>query len=161
MIASPVPFSNSQTPMSSSSKSTTFHPITPFSDFTVGFVSREKKKNYTLETSNSSNVDTYIIDSAHVKLKFINLKNEILKILGGDITVKYCVTMKLISLNRDVRICLQNQTPGLMIKLNIYKKSSNQRIKQGKPLVLSLRLNCWNIVQVNKNAKYQPVLLAY
>ena len=42
MVASPVPFSNLQTPMPSLNKSTTFGPI---ADFTICVVSPEKEKD--------------------------------------------------------------------------------------------------------------------
>ena len=65
MVASPVPFSNLQTPMPSLNKSTTFRPI---ADFTICVVSPEKEKDMIVKKSNSNNVDTYI-NSAHKKAK--------------------------------------------------------------------------------------------
>ena len=65
MVASLFPFSNSQTPIPSSNKSTAFHPI---ADFTFCVVFTEKEKDKTVEKANSSNVDIYIY-SAHKKAK--------------------------------------------------------------------------------------------
>ena len=64
MVASLFPFSNLQTPIPSSNKST-FHPI---ADFTFCVVFTVKEKDKTVEKSNSSNVETYIY-SAHKKAK--------------------------------------------------------------------------------------------
>ena len=65
MVASLFPFSNSQTPIPSSNKSTAFHPI---AEFTFCVVFTEKEKDKTVEKANSSNVDIYIY-SAHKKAK--------------------------------------------------------------------------------------------
>ena len=64
IVASLVPFWNSQTSVPSSNKYTTFHRITPIPDCTIAFVSPEKDKDNTLEKISSSKVDAYI-DSAY------------------------------------------------------------------------------------------------
>ena len=84
MVASPVPISVSQSPLSSAKKFTTSHPITPILDFKTGFVFLEKEKDNTLEKSNNSSIETYT-DSVERKAKFINFKKKILQNLQGGI----------------------------------------------------------------------------
>lgn len=64
IVASLVPFWNSQTSVPSSNKYITFHRITPIPDYAIAFVSPEKEKDNTLEKISSSKVDAYI-DSAY------------------------------------------------------------------------------------------------
>lgn len=64
IVASLVPFWNSQTSVPSSNKYITFHRITPIPDYRIAFVSPEKEKDNTLEKISSSKVDAYI-DSAY------------------------------------------------------------------------------------------------
>ena len=84
MVASPVPFSNSQTPMRSLNKSHYFPPN--YSNPSTA--SPEKEKDNTLAMSNNSNLDVYI-DSVYNKTKFVNLKYEILQSLQGDIKISF------------------------------------------------------------------------
>ena len=108
--------------MPSSIKSTTFHPITPISDFTIGFGSAGKEKDDTLEKSNSSNVHTYI-DSAYNKVIFVNLKNEILQSLQGDIKILFDNEFTIFKLRCKDPVAKSNTRFQMIIIILYYKRS--------------------------------------